>query len=104
MKIPTKFSSILLPAMGLLLGLVSLNAQALDSRTQNACYHAFAGKCFHAGDAPLDVSQLLTPSDAQAWCGSNPNYCSPAECVARVEVLASIIAGGQQDPCLPDSP
>jgi hypothetical protein len=104
MNTPTKRSSILLPALGLLLSLVSLNAQALDSHLQNACYHAFAGKCFHSGDVGIDFSQIILPSDAQATCATYANYCSPDECVARVEVLAGIVLSGQQDPCLPDSP
>lgn len=99
-----KRSTALLPALGLLLSLVSFNAQALDGRLQNACYHAFAGKCFHAGDVTLDLTQIISASDAQAWCGSNPNYCSPDECVARLVVLADLVVSSQQDPCLPDSP
>lgn len=79
--------SALLPALGLLLGLISFNAQAIDSRMENACYHAFAGKCFHAGDVPIDLSQIILPADAAAYCASSTNYCSPEECTGRVEVL-----------------
>jgi hypothetical protein len=77
-------------------------AKALDSRLVNACTHALAGKCFHAGDLPQEITGIGSTFDAVIYCESNlPQYCDLTECADRVSVLAGLTASSTGDPCLP---
>jgi hypothetical protein len=77
-------------------------AKALDSRLTNACTHALAGKCFHSGDLPQDLSGVYDNISAQNYCTSQiVQYCDIAECTDRVSVLAGIAASSSGDPCTP---
>ena len=77
-------------------------AKALDSRLVNACTHALAGKCFHAGELPQPIDSVFSVSDAQNYCiFQSEQHCDLAECTGRVSVLVGIAVSSQGDPCTP---
>jgi hypothetical protein len=89
----------------LTLPVVNQVATKTDASTARGsdCKTQFEKKCYFGNPLVLLPGQVTDMIDAQNFCTFNPISCSNLECVARISVLAGIVAGSPKvDSCLPN--
>ena len=66
------------------------------------CKATFERKCYGGSVLVLFPGQVTDAIEANQFCANQSITCSQAECVARISVLAGIVAGSPKpDSCLP---